>query len=59
MQSERREYETATDKSRPGQRMVKLPYDNKHTKRGESAQAIAKRIAVDKAERRLKRLTNG
>lgn len=59
MQSERREYETATDKGRPGQRLVKLPGDASHAKRGDSAKVIARRIALDKAEKRLKRLTHG
>ncbi|MER8549199.1 hypothetical protein NKH41_26520 [Mesorhizobium sp. M1169] len=56
---ERREYETATDKGRPGQRLVRLPGDKQHTKRGDSAKVIARRIALDKAEKRLQRLTNG
>lgn len=59
MSVERREYETATDKSRPGQRMVKLPGDTQHAKSGEAAKVIARRIALDKAEKRLKRLADG
>ncbi len=59
MQCERREYEKADDKGRPGQRLVKLPGDKKHGKRSDSAKVIARRIALDKAEKRLQRLTNG
>jgi hypothetical protein len=59
MQSERREYEKADDKGRSGQRLVKLPGEATHAKRGDAAKIIARRIALDKAEKRLKRLTNG
>ncbi|CAN7701784.1 hypothetical protein [Mesorhizobium sp. LjNodule214] len=59
MQSERREYEKAQDKGRPSQRMVKLPGETLHAKRGDTAKVIARRIALDKAEKRLQRLTNG
>lgn len=59
MQTERREYEQADDKGRTGQRMVKLPGETQHAKRGDTAKVIARRIALDKAEKRLKRLTDG
>lgn len=59
MHSEHREYEKAQDKGRPVQRLVKLPGDTQHAKRGDSAKIIARRIALDKAEKRLQRLTNG
>ena len=53
---ERREYEKADDKGRPAKRMVKLPGAKTHVKSGDSAKAIARRIALDMAEKRLKRL---
>lgn len=56
---EHREYETADDKGRPAKRLVKLPGATLHAKSGDSAKMIARRIALDKAEKRLKRLTDG
>ncbi|MGX9572599.1 hypothetical protein [Mesorhizobium sp. f-mel] len=56
---ERREYETAQGNGRPAQRMVKLPGEAQHAKRGDTAKVIVRRIALDKAEKRLKRLADG
>jgi hypothetical protein len=56
MQSERREYATADDKGRrkPGRRMVKLPGDKSHVERSDSALLIARRIQVEKMEKRIR-----
>ncbi|CAN7705678.1 hypothetical protein [Mesorhizobium sp. LjNodule214] len=59
MRVEHLEYEKAQDKGRPSQRMVKLPGETLHAKRGDTAKVIARRIALDKAEKRLKRLAGG
>ena len=58
MQSERRELATADAKGRwkPGQRLVKLPGETKHTVRSESAAAIARRVEIDKREKRIRKM---
>lgn len=52
--SERREYEKADARGRKGLRSVKLPGEQRHADRSESAEAIARRLAIAKRERRLK-----
>ncbi len=56
MQAERREYATADIASRrkPGRRMVKLPGEVRHVERSDSAAYIARKIQVDKMERRIR-----
>lgn len=56
MQNERREYATADAKGRrkPGRRMVKLPGDKSHVERSDSAVLIARRIQVEKMEKRIR-----
>lgn len=51
---ERREYEKADARGRKGLRSVKLPGEQRHADRSESAEAIARRLAIAKRERRLK-----
>lgn len=58
--AEHREYEC-----RPGgdkgsaRRLVKLPGEKGHARRSDSAKVIARRIALDKAEGRLRALKDG
>lgn len=54
--TERREYEKADARGRKGLRSVKLPGELRHAERSESAEAIARRLATAKRERRLKDL---
>jgi hypothetical protein len=56
MSSERREYSTVDEKGRrkPGRRMVKLPGEKNHVERSDSAVYIARKIVVDKMEKRVR-----
>jgi len=56
MSEHRREYETAEAAGGSNLRLVKLPGEKAHSKRGETARTIAKRLAIAKAEKRLKTL---
>ncbi|TIW20309.1 MAG: hypothetical protein E5V63_31855 [Mesorhizobium sp.] len=49
------EHATVGGKRRPIRRMVKLPGASQHTGNDESAELIAKRIQLEKMERRVKR----
>jgi hypothetical protein len=53
MSIERREYEKADSRRRKGRRSVKLPGETRHADRSDSAEIIARRIALAKVERRL------
>lgn len=57
--AERREYEKATGGGGKILRLVKMPGETRHKECSDSAEVIARKIRLDKAERRLKRLTNG
>jgi hypothetical protein len=57
MQIESR-YERATAKERSGKRQVKLPGKPTHYSTSDNPVAIAKRIKLDKIERRLKTVSN-
>ena len=56
MQSEHREYATAslTSRRKPGRRMVKLPGEVRHVERSDSAAYLARKIQIDKMERRIR-----
>lgn len=56
MQIDRREYSTVDEKGRrkPGRRMVKLPGERNHVARSDSAVYIARKIVVDKMEKRVR-----
>lgn len=56
---ERREYEKADARGRKGLRSIKLPGEAKHSERSESAEAIARRLAIAKREKRLRDLQRG
>ncbi len=57
MSSNRVEYEKADERRRRGLRSVKLPGEVRHADRSESAETIARRIAIAKREARLKAAT--
>ncbi|WP_439496840.1 hypothetical protein [Bosea sp. (in: a-proteobacteria)] len=57
--TERREYEKADGRRRKGLRSVKLPGEARHIERSESAEAIARGIAISKREKRLEALRRG
>lgn len=54
--NERREYATTDIKGRrrPGRRLVKLPGETRHVERSESAIYFARKLDLDKREKRLK-----
>jgi hypothetical protein len=56
---ENRAYEkTDTSARRPkGRRMVKLPGEKRHVERSDSATYFARKVDLDKREKRLKALT--
>jgi hypothetical protein len=54
--NERREYATpdAKVRRRPGRRLVKLPGESGHVERSDSAVYLARKLDIDKRERRMK-----
>ena len=56
MQAERREYATADlkDRRQPSKRLVRLPGEKRHVERTESAACIARKLELDKRERRIR-----
>jgi|GEM_PF-1569475 len=55
MSTERREYELRpANGGRKGLRSIKLPGEQRHVERSESASDIARRLAIGKRERQLK-----
>jgi len=59
MATERREYEKADGRRRKLRRSVKLPGEPRHVDRSDSAETIARRIALAKVERRQEALKRG
>jgi hypothetical protein len=60
MSSEHRDYEVRpVGTGRTAVRAVKLPGEQRHTDRAESAKDIAKRLALSKREKQLKDRTRG
>lgn len=58
--SERREYEVRpAGGGRKGVRSIKLPGEQRHVNSAESAEAIARRLAISKRERTLKERVGG
>lgn len=57
MSSDRVEYERAKERRKRGLRAVKLPGEVRHAERSESAETIARSIAIAKREARLKAAT--
>lgn len=57
---ERREYETATgDTLNKRRKLVRMPGETRHRECSDSAEVIARKIRLDKAERRLRSLKYG
>ncbi|WP_183097249.1 hypothetical protein [Mesorhizobium sp. YM1C-6-2] len=56
MQAEHREYATTDLKGRrrPTLRLVKLPGEKRHVERSESAIYFARKLQIDKRERRIR-----
>ncbi|QPC93535.1 hypothetical protein [Mesorhizobium sp. INR15] len=54
--AEHREIERATSDGRrsPAERMIKLPGETRHAKRGKTAKEIARQIAIDKIDKQIK-----
>jgi hypothetical protein len=61
MQAEHREYATTDAKGRrkPGRRLVKLPGEKGHVERSDSAVYIARKLDLDKRERRMRKVIDG
>lgn len=61
MQLDRREYATTEPKGRrnPGRRKVKLPGESGYVERSDSALYIARKIDLDKRERRVRKPPHG
>ncbi len=58
--SERREYDVRpADNGRPALRSVKLPGEQRHIGRSESAKAIARRLAISQREKALAERASG
>lgn len=56
-----REYATADLKGRrrPGRRLVRLPGETGHVERSDSAVYLARKLEIDKRERRVRTVRNG
>lgn len=61
MHSERAEHASTDAKGRlkPGRRMVKLPGEKGYAERSDSALYIARKLELDKRERRMRKVVDG